>query len=61
MLLDIVVIKKFHIISTRHSLIIIKRKMLLTNCDADGNGHPDFPFSDGDTITIGETQRQTIP
>lgn len=35
--------------------------MLLTNCDADGNGHPDFPFSDGDTITIGETQRQTIP
>ncbi len=30
---------------------------LIANCDADGDSHPDFPFSDGNTITTGDNHR----
>ena len=30
---------------------------LVANCDADGDGHPDFPFSKGNTTTTGDNHR----
>jgi hypothetical protein len=30
---------------------------LVANCDADGDAHPDFPFSDGNPMTTGDNRR----
>ena len=30
---------------------------LVANCDADGDGHPDYPFSKGNTTTTGDNHR----